>query len=394
MDNSLREKLSNEKKIKFFETTEEAQQQSPLICKTCRIIFLDTNSFQVHVNKIHAATDDKQMADANHLNNVTVKKEVKKEKNLQQKCVPNIIRSRHQKPTATITTNNEMTQNLCEKPCAANEAQVKLIAMNKIVTSNHNVTILPKSVLGQAIPIAPETAAIQLFASGILANQNQQTIKIIATPFGSSSSSSSNNLASSTLQLIPTPAALPINAKVAIPRMPSSNNNNNTSHTRRVSAKAKKQETRQVEKRDHNYTTSNNENDSDELPLQDAPTAYKSVCHYHVQCKICGIGVEDDDLLVAHNKIHQPQKMGCKVCHQECDSLYDLYMHKKRKHNVYRRVSLKFSCEQCGKFFTNSWQWEHHEEHKCKQKFPMYPCKYCTLAFTTNLKLRRHLRVR
>ncbi|XP_015601963.1 zinc finger protein 2 homolog [Cephus cinctus] len=111
-----------------------------------------------------------------------------------------------------------------------------------------------------------------------------------------------------------------------------------------------------------------------------------------VICEICHVAVDDDDLLEGHKKVHQPKKMTCVICQTECNSVYDMFLHKRESHNKYRKVQLKFVCDLCGKFFSNSWQWENHEENVCRQKFSVHTCKYCKNNFSTNHKLTRHLR--
>ncbi|KYQ46919.1 Zinc finger protein 3 [Trachymyrmex zeteki] len=108
-------------------------------------------------------------------------------------------------------------------------------------------------------------------------------------------------------------------------------------------------------------------------------------------CKICKIYFANERYFNIHNKIHEEKTMTCITCSTEHSSGYDLFLHKRKRHNMYKKVQLKYMCNNCGKFFTHSWTWNEHNEDKCS-KMTKY-CKYCNAVFSTDLKLTHHLRV-
>lgn len=112
-----------------------------------------------------------------------------------------------------------------------------------------------------------------------------------------------------------------------------------------------------------------------------------------VICRICKLTIENPKLLAKHDDIHTTKLARCRTCQTRCHSVYDLFLHKKAAHNMYRRVNLKFVCDMCDKFFSNTSQWQHHMEKSCPRKFSVYTCKYCKSSFSTNHKLTFHLRV-
>lgn len=112
-----------------------------------------------------------------------------------------------------------------------------------------------------------------------------------------------------------------------------------------------------------------------------------------ISCNVCKTTVENIKLLVMHNKIHESKVARCRTCQLRCYSIYELFLHKKAAHNMYRKVNLKYVCDMCDKFFSNSSQWEHHIDKTCPRKFSIYSCKYCKSTFSTNHKLTFHLRV-
>ncbi|XP_066599439.1 zinc finger protein 260-like [Prorops nasuta] len=109
-------------------------------------------------------------------------------------------------------------------------------------------------------------------------------------------------------------------------------------------------------------------------------------------CHICKIGFGDEKHYVAHNEIHKENTKICCTCYKECTSIYDLFLHKREEHNMYKKVQLKYVCEKCGRFFTNSWKWESHKGNSCTKKNPSNQCKYCKSIFSRAQKLNRHLR--
>jgi len=109
-------------------------------------------------------------------------------------------------------------------------------------------------------------------------------------------------------------------------------------------------------------------------------------------CNTCKIRFGDERHFKAHNKIHEERAMICTMCSTEYSSMYNLFLHKREKHNMYKKVQLKYACNKCGKFFTHSWHWEVHNENKCF-RIVNKCCKYCNTVFSTHLKLTRHLRV-
>lgn len=109
-------------------------------------------------------------------------------------------------------------------------------------------------------------------------------------------------------------------------------------------------------------------------------------------CDSCKICFGDERHFKAHNKIHEERAVTCTKCSTECSSTYDLFLHKREKHNMYKTVQLKYMCNKCGKFFTHRWRWEAHNEDECSRMMKRC-CKYCNAVFETHLKLTRHLRV-
>ncbi|XP_072764485.1 uncharacterized protein [Anoplolepis gracilipes] len=105
-------------------------------------------------------------------------------------------------------------------------------------------------------------------------------------------------------------------------------------------------------------------------------------------CNVCKIYFGEDRYF---NKIHEERSVACTTCCIECSSIYNLFLHKRAMHNMYKKVQLKYVCNKCNKFFTNSWHWENHNENECSKMANKY-CKYCNITFATNLKLTRHLR--
>lgn len=108
-------------------------------------------------------------------------------------------------------------------------------------------------------------------------------------------------------------------------------------------------------------------------------------------CNVCNISFGEDRYFNAHNKIHEERSVTCTTCSIECSSAYQLFMHKREKHNKYKTVQLKYVCNKCNKFFTNNWRWESHNENECT-KMANKCCKYCNTTFETYFKLTRHLR--
>lgn len=109
-------------------------------------------------------------------------------------------------------------------------------------------------------------------------------------------------------------------------------------------------------------------------------------------CDVCKIYFAEDRYFKAHNKIHEERSVTCTVCCIECSSIYELFLHKHAMHNMYKKMQLKYVCNKCNKFFTNSWHWESHNEDKCSKMANKY-CKYCNTTLATHVKLIRHLRV-
>lgn len=109
-------------------------------------------------------------------------------------------------------------------------------------------------------------------------------------------------------------------------------------------------------------------------------------------CDICKIYFGEDRYFEAHNKIHEERSVTCTICYTEYSSIYELFLHKHTMHDMYKKVQLRYVCNKCNKFFTNSWHWESHNENNCSKMANKY-CKYCHTTFATHLKLTRHLRV-
>lgn len=109
-------------------------------------------------------------------------------------------------------------------------------------------------------------------------------------------------------------------------------------------------------------------------------------------CDTCKIHFGDEQYFKAHNMIHEERAVTCTECSIECSSTYDLFLHKREKHNMYKTIQLKYMCNKCGKFFTHSWRWKAHNEDECSRMMKRC-CKYCNTVFQTHLKLTRHLRV-
>ena len=114
----------------------------------------------------------------------------------------------------------------------------------------------------------------------------------------------------------------------------------------------------------------------------------------YMNCDVCHLRLDDKKLFELHQKIHRPKSMVCVLCRMESPTIYDLYLHKREAHNLYTKVNLKYVCDKCGKFFSNSWQWETHKSRRCRNREGSNKCKYCESSFSTNHKLKRHLRVR
>ncbi|XP_011861996.1 PREDICTED: zinc finger protein 624-like [Vollenhovia emeryi] len=108
-------------------------------------------------------------------------------------------------------------------------------------------------------------------------------------------------------------------------------------------------------------------------------------------CDSCKIRFGDERHFEAHNKIHEERVMACTICSTECSSVYNLFLHKREKHNMYKKTQLKYTCDKCGQFFTHGWHWQNHNENKCSKMVDKC-CKYCNTVFSTRLKLIRHLR--
>lgn len=111
-----------------------------------------------------------------------------------------------------------------------------------------------------------------------------------------------------------------------------------------------------------------------------------------MSCGVCKLTIENSKLLSKHNNIHLPKVARCRTCQIRCHSIYDLFLHKKAAHNMYRKASLKFVCDLCDKFFSDTAQWQHHMDQSCPRKFSIHACKYCKSIFSTNHKLTFHLR--
>lgn len=109
-------------------------------------------------------------------------------------------------------------------------------------------------------------------------------------------------------------------------------------------------------------------------------------------CEFCKIRFGNKYYFDAHNKIHEEKKAACATCRVECPSIYELFLHKREVHQKFKKVQLKYVCSKCGKFFTNSWNWETHKRDECIKMANRF-CKYCNTMFPTNLKLMHHLRV-
>ena len=56
-----------------------------------------------------------------------------------------------------------------------------------------------------------------------------------------------------------------------------------------------------------------------------------------------------------HNKILEKKTMICIMYSTKHLSGYDLFLHKRERHNMYKKVQLKYMCNNYGKFFTHSW---------------------------------------
>ncbi|XP_046604399.1 zinc finger protein 2 homolog isoform X1 [Neodiprion virginianus] len=111
-----------------------------------------------------------------------------------------------------------------------------------------------------------------------------------------------------------------------------------------------------------------------------------------VMCKVCKITVENSKLLPKHYSIHRRKIARCHTCQTRCHSVYDLFLHKRSAHNMYKKVNLRFVCDMCDKIFSNSSQWQHHMDKACPRKFSVHSCKYCKNSFSTHHKLTYHLR--
>lgn len=113
----------------------------------------------------------------------------------------------------------------------------------------------------------------------------------------------------------------------------------------------------------------------------------------YMTCDVCHLRVDDKKLFELHQKIHRLKTMQCVLCKKDSPTIYDLYLHKRQAHNLYSKVNLKYVCDKCGRFFSNSWQWESHKSRRCRNREGSNKCKYCEASFSTEHKLKRHYRV-
>lgn len=118
----------------------------------------------------------------------------------------------------------------------------------------------------------------------------------------------------------------------------------------------------------------------------------KEKINYSFFCDVCHLQMNDKKLFELHQKIHLPKIMMCVHCRGESPTIYDLYLHKKEVHNLYSKINLKYVCDKCGRFFSGSWEWEVHKSRRCRNREGDNRCKYCETSFSTNHKLKKHLR--
>ena len=249
------------------------------------------------------------------------------------------------KSDSTSTKNIELTQPSVDSPTPSNSKEVQC---------RKTSSMLPASFL-----VSPE------LTSKFLSSSANITPEIIFSSPGN------------TAQFISTPNSnLPLHAENTVPFIPQLNGpktklTNSLSNTS-VAKLIKSVRSAMKEK------------------LEEIQSGEKKV---YMTCDVCHLRVDDQKLFELHLKIHQSRSMNCVLCKQECATIYDLYLHKREVHNLYSKVNLKYVCDKCGKFFSNSWQWETHKTRRCRNREGSKNCKYCDASFSTIHKLKRHLRV-
>lgn len=108
-------------------------------------------------------------------------------------------------------------------------------------------------------------------------------------------------------------------------------------------------------------------------------------------CETCNIYFDEERYFKVHTEIHEERTVICTTCSAICPSTYDLFFHKREKHNLFKRIQLKYACTKCDRFFARSSTWEYHNENKCPRMADKC-CKYCNKILTTRSKLTSHLR--
>ncbi|XP_011706387.1 PREDICTED: zinc finger protein 664-like, partial [Wasmannia auropunctata] len=110
-------------------------------------------------------------------------------------------------------------------------------------------------------------------------------------------------------------------------------------------------------------------------------------------CHTCKINFEKEQYFKIHMNIHEENTVNCTTCYfAKCSSMYDLFLHKRKKHNMFKNIKrLKYACMKCDRFFAHSSTWENHNKNKCINITDKC-CKYCKAKFTTRTKLILHLR--
>lgn len=131
----------------------------------------------------------------------------------------------------------------------------------------------------------------------------------------------------------------------------------------------------------------NNETTENRQRLSDL----KTVKEKGLFCETCKFHFEEERHFEAHNRIHVERNVTCITCTAKCSSTYDLFLHKRKKHNLFKKEELKYACRKCGRFFSHSWSWENHDEDECFKTADKC-CKYCNAMFTTDINLINHLK--
>ncbi|XP_011300163.1 zinc finger protein 112 [Fopius arisanus] len=107
-----------------------------------------------------------------------------------------------------------------------------------------------------------------------------------------------------------------------------------------------------------------------------------------IPCDICGVIIETESFMAMHIKFHEPRSMHCSSCSRFFQSPYELFLHKQNVHKGFVDQKMKWFCEKCGRFGSNTRFIKKHQ--KCGKT--RFKCKYCEVEFNRHKEFSIHQR--